>query len=157
MDEGDPYFRQEQTSSTPESNISPIFAKASAKTKAIIQELGLRYLPSGQAADQHRAKIALLAQDCADVPPHLLERAAQLWARERQFLPKAPELIALAQSLLNNVPRKAEAGSDHALAQLQAHCDLLNESEERMRSNRRWFVNGQAPKRYVDVREIDAA
>ncbi len=49
---------------------------------------------------------------------------------------------------------RIEAGTDEALHQLEAHCETLNQSERRMQSGKQWFVNGEAPRRYVDVRFV---
>lgn len=67
----------------------------------MVGELGLRYRPSAQAdLEAHAASIALLALDLADVPPHLLEQAIAKHVRTSHFMPKASELIALAQQAM---------------------------------------------------------
>lgn len=112
----------------------------------IIAKLGLRYRPSGTAdLEAHAEALILLAEDCADIPPPLLDRAAKQWAREERFMPRASELRRLARDIQSD----DIAGSDHALHQLQAHCDKLNESEVRMNTQRRWRVAGEAPRREV--------
>lgn len=122
-------------------------------TKRLIGELGLRFRPSAQAdLEEHAAGLALLAADVADLPIHHLDHAIREHIRTSSFMPKAAELIALARKHLS-----AQAGTDHAMAQLQAHCDTLNLSERRMNSDRFWFVNGEAPRRHVDSRKIDPA
>ena len=76
-------------------------SQPSGAVKRLIGELGLRYRPSAQAdLEAHAAALALLARDVADVPPAYLERAIREWVRERQFMPRANELIDLARSYL---------------------------------------------------------
>ena len=68
--------------------------------KRLIGELGLRYRPSAQGdLEAHAAAIALLARDLADVPPAYLERAIRKWAVTRDFMPRASELVRMAQEL----------------------------------------------------------
>lgn len=90
--------------------------KPSAKTERLIGELGLRYRPSAQADfEEHAASLALLAIDVADVPPDYLEMAVRKWSRESKFMPKASELIALAQQFMVP-PGKidwVQRGNDH--------------------------------------------
>lgn len=89
----------------------------------IIGELGLRYRPSIQAdLEAHGEALKLLTLDLIDVPEHLLEAAAQHWVRTERFMPRAAELIALAQK----VQRGEWQGSDFARRQMQEHCDRLN-------------------------------
>lgn len=109
----------------------------------IIGELGLRYRPSAQAdLVAHAEAIRLLTEDVSDVPPHLLEAAAQKWVRENKWMPKASELVELARGQVSG-ERK---GTDAGLAQLQAHCDRLNA----MNGGRDgWRVVGKAPNRTI--------
>jgi hypothetical protein len=70
--------------------------------KRLIGELGLRYRPSAQAdLEAHAGTIALLARDLADVPPVYLERAIRKWVLTSHFMPKASDLVELAQEFLN--------------------------------------------------------
>lgn len=63
-------------------------------------EIGLRYRPSAEAdLDAHAALLALLSRDLADMPPLWLERAATQWALESHFMPKASDLISIAQRM----------------------------------------------------------
>lgn len=56
-------------------------------------ELGLRYPPRNTVDEaEHAARIALLAEDCADLNPNWLDMAAREWARKEPFLPRACEL-----------------------------------------------------------------
>ena len=83
--------------------------------KRLILELGLRYRPSAQAdLESHSATIALLAQDVADVPPHLLEQAIRQHVLNSPYLPKASDLIAIARGLL---PARTVTNSALSLAQ----------------------------------------
>jgi len=61
--------------------------------------IGLRYPPaSGTDPQQHAAQLALLASDVAHIPTDYLDRAAKDWAAKSPYMPKASELIELAQS-----------------------------------------------------------
>lgn len=75
---------------------SPSFAPPpppSAKTVEIIGKLGLRYPPANSVdREAHAARIALLAEDCADLDPSWLDEAARRWARDEPFMPRACEL-----------------------------------------------------------------
>lgn len=76
-------------------------SRPSATHKRLIGELGLRYRPSAQAdLESHAAGLALLATDLADIPVHLLDLAVRDWVRKSQFMPKASDLIELAQAHL---------------------------------------------------------
>jgi hypothetical protein len=99
---------------TPPSNSSSVVPferpkrRVSAKTERLIGELGLRYRPSREAdLDEHAAALALLTTDVADVPPDLLEDAIRRHVMGSPYMPKASELIAIAQSLLTNAQPKA--------------------------------------------------
>lgn len=90
--------------------------KVPGAIQRLIGELGLRYRPSAQAdLEAHAATLALLASDLADVPPTCLAKAVEKWARESHFMPRASELIALAQSFM---PKRDPGSVDrlHALA-----------------------------------------
>lgn len=79
--------------------------KPSARNKQAILRLGLRYRPLDQ--DKHEAftaKLALLSTDTADIPPDLLERAADEIARSSRFLPAASELWERARSYVQQSP-----------------------------------------------------
>lgn len=67
----------------------------------LIGELGLRYRPSAQAdLEAHAAAIALLARDLADVPVKYLDIAIRRHVLQSPYMPKAAELVALAQTAL---------------------------------------------------------
>ena len=75
----------------------------------IIAELGLRYRPSAQAdLEAHAATLALLCRDLADLPPHLLERAAREWAVRSPYLPKASDLAGMCRDMMQ--PAKQAQG-----------------------------------------------
>lgn len=97
--------------------------QAPAAIGRIIAELGLRYRPTSQTdLEAHGEALRLLTMDLADMPPSLLEKAAERWARTERFMPRASELIGVAQSM----QRERDAGSDFARRRLQEHCDRLN-------------------------------
>lgn len=63
-------------------------------------KLGLRYPPANSVdRESHAARVALLAEDCADIAPHLLDAAARDWARREPFFPRACELRDLAAAI----------------------------------------------------------
>lgn len=65
----------------------------SAKTVEAIGKLGLRYPPASSVdREAHAARIALLAEDCADLDPEWIDEAAREWAKAEPFLPRACEL-----------------------------------------------------------------
>ncbi len=136
------------TSSAPRAE--PKKRSVPAAVGRIIGELGLRFRPANAAdLEAHAEALRLLTEDVADVPANLLEAAAKRWVRENRFMPKASELVALARGQLSNDVR----GTDRALAQLQAHCDMLNRIEK---GPRRWVVTGDVPNRRIDERPLYA-
>jgi hypothetical protein len=71
--------------------------RPSAETRRLISELGLRYRPSVQAdLEAHAAQLALLAKDVAEVDYRDLSDAIAKHVRQSPFLPKACELLQLA-------------------------------------------------------------
>ena len=59
----------------------------------IAAELGLRYPPRSTSDEEaHAARVALLAEDCADIDPIWLDAAARDWAKRSPFFPRACEL-----------------------------------------------------------------
>lgn len=107
------------------------------ETLKIISELGLRYEPSGQAADlqSHAARVALLAQDCADLNPSMLRSAATRWARAKPFLPKASELHAIIEDMASAKWRDEQTGES-----LRASCDERNAWAKRIGLDWWWRV-----------------
>lgn len=79
---------------------SPLSApppRPSARTVEIMGKLGLRYPPASSVdRDAHAARVALLAEDCADLDADWLDAAAREWARTEPFMPRACELRELA-------------------------------------------------------------
>ncbi|HEX8413188.1 MAG TPA: hypothetical protein VF637_04805 [Sphingomicrobium sp.] len=103
----------------------------------------MRFRPLGaENQEEYTASVALLEQDVAIIPPPLLDRAITEWVRTKRFLPRAAELIDLAQQ----IQRGSQQGTDAALAQLQAHCDRLNALND---GRDGWHVVGEAPNRTV--------
>jgi len=133
--------------STPyEPHAAPKRPKVPPAVGRIIGELGLRYRPSAQAdLEAHAEALRLLMEDVADVPINLLETAAKRWVRENRFMPKASELVALARGHLSIVTQ----GTDAGIAQLQAHCDRLNNISG---ARDGWQVVGKAPNRSIAKR-----
>ncbi len=63
-------------------------------------KLGLRYPPASSVdRDSHAARVALLAEDCADLPPEWLDAAAREWAKTEPFMPRACELRDAAKKV----------------------------------------------------------
>jgi hypothetical protein len=119
----------------------------------MVLELGLRFRPqTTDNQEEYAATVTLLAQDVADVPPHLLQQAIGEWVRTKRFLPRASELIELAQL----AQRGNERGTDSAVANLQAHCDKLNAMSWVRQSGKPYMIS----ERHVDgqlVRFVDRA
>lgn len=80
--------------------LSPSFARPaqpSGRTLEIAGKLGLRYPPASTVdRESHAARVALLAEDCADIDPDWLDAAASAWAKREPFMPRACELRAEA-------------------------------------------------------------
>ena len=122
-------------------------SKVPAAIRKIVSELGLRYRPSAQAdLGAHAAALALLASDLADLPPHLLERAARDWAVRSPYLPKASDLAAMCREMM--APAQAPRSRDDWL---RAKADEYNrELAATGRSDAMlWVVDG-AGMRLVD-------
>jgi len=69
--------------------------------KRLILELGLRFRPLAPGEQEpYQQRLALLAQDCSDIPPDKLEKAIERYVRihGNNFLPRAAQLIEIAQS-----------------------------------------------------------
>lgn len=113
--------------------------KPSATLERLILELGLRYRPA--ARDQlegHQAKIAALIADLIDVPTGPLEQACRAWVSRSPYMPKASDLIEMAQ--------EAVAPARVAMS-VQAICDQRNANIERNKTARpenriEWYVAG---------------
>lgn len=121
-------------------------ASASKRVPAAIQklilELGLRFRPLGQAdQDAYRQKLALLANDCADVPADILRRAIDHYVKgpDGTYLPKAAQLISLAQNI--NAQRSSAIGPGGATVEdLHRHVAWLNERNFVIDSGKPYFV-----------------
>lgn len=60
-------------------------------------KLGLRYPPANSVdRESHAARVALLAEDCADIPDDWLDFAAREWAKREPFMPRACEIREMA-------------------------------------------------------------
>lgn len=96
--------------------VVPLRRNAPSGVKRLILELGLRYRPT--AADQlepYQAKLAALVADCADIPPNHLERAIREWVTQSPYLPKASDLIGMAQGYVR--PPSGAAADLSAIAE----------------------------------------
>ena len=83
-------------SSKPSESSKP---KPSAKIRGLIGRLGLRYHPTNSTdLAAHQAMLQLLAEDLAHMPPDALERAIDRHVVTSPYMPKAADLIKLAQS-----------------------------------------------------------
>lgn len=113
--------------------------KPSATLERLILELGLRYRPA--ARDQlegHQAKIAALIADLIDVPTGPLEQACRAWVARSPYMPKASDLIEMAQEAV--APRQSAMS-------VQAMCDQRNANIERNKTGKpenriEWYVAG---------------
>lgn len=112
-------------------------SQPSAETKKIVAEIGLRYRPAAAAdLEAHAYLIGLLVVDLADVNPGLLDQAGRQWAKTKHFMPKASELIALAQHI------EKQQIADRRTEQVgEGTYDRFNRDFEAAGSNKRW-ING---------------
>jgi hypothetical protein len=91
---------------TQPSNFSARPVPPSARTVEIMSSLGLRYPPANSVdRDAHAARVALLAEDCADIPDEWLDEAAKRWAKSQPFFPRACELRDLALACGRSITR----------------------------------------------------
>lgn len=78
-------------------------SQPSAAIQNLIGQLGLRYRPSVQAdLEAHAGTLALLACDVADLDPRDLDEAIRRHVKRSPFMPKACELIGLAEDARRN-------------------------------------------------------
>ena len=102
--------------------------RVSKETSRIVGTIGLRFPPaSGTDPQQHAAQLALLASDVAHVPPEYLDRAAKEWAGKSPYMPKASELIGLAQAYVGRTtgPRGGY-GSQEYLDRANQNCSRVD-------------------------------
>jgi hypothetical protein len=136
----------EQREQPKRATVSPIIGE-------IIANLGLRYRPSGKAdLEAHAEALVLLAEDCADMPPPLLDEAAKRWARESKFMPKASELREMARTIQGEAVR----GTDVGLDQMRDHCSRLN-SMPWVRQSGKPFVVSERTRDGDKIRFVDRA
>lgn len=94
---------------------STISRMPDVRTMRVITELGLRYRPLASAdQEDHQSAVLLLARDVEHLNPDLLKAAADRWARESRYMPKACELIDMVR-LINRKSRTGEPDL-HAIA-----------------------------------------
>jgi hypothetical protein len=119
----------------------------------IIGNLGLRYRPSGTAdLEAHAQTLILLGEDCADMPPPLLDAAAKRWARESKFMPRASELREMARIIQGEAVRGTDIGEE----QLLNHCAKLN-AMDWVRHSRKPFIVSQRTVEGKVIRFVDRA
>jgi hypothetical protein len=83
----------EELRPTQRSSLSERREQPNARILEIMGNLGLRYPPASSIdRDAHAARVALLAEDCADLDPQWLDIAAREWAKNEPFMPRACEL-----------------------------------------------------------------
>lgn len=134
-DRNPPSTFSEHPSVRSRTNVPPVIAE-------IVANLGLRYLPSGQAdREAHAKSLELLCEDLADVPAPLLDDAARRWAKEEKFMPRASEIRDMARRIQGERTKGTAAADD----QLQRQCDTLNAKNV----DWHWAVAGTAPNRTV--------
>lgn len=114
--------------------------RPSAKIRGLIGRLGLRYHPSNAAdLSSHQAMLGLLAEDLAHIDPNALTRAIDRHVMSSPYMPKAADLIKLAQSM------QAPATS------LDAYAEELNGKSFTKAMGWQWFVREHGDGR----RELD--
>lgn len=91
-----------------------------ATVTKIISDLAIRYQPSANAdMAAHASKVAMLIKDVSHVPAHLLQAAADEWAKRSPYLPKASELIEVARTKRDVSRFKGESLASRYNAQRQ--------------------------------------
>lgn len=109
--------------------------------RKIIGEIGFRYRPAAQAdLASHAARLGLLAQDVADVPPALLERAATRHARQSEYMPKAVDLINLARQIDEEDRGAIRPATVDNKTFLQELADRYNANQWPGSDRAEWFV-----------------
>lgn len=83
----------------------------------------------------HGARVALLAQDCADLNPLKLKNAAMRWAKAKPFLPKASELHSIVEDM-----ESSEWREQNGTEALQMFCDEKNDWARRLGADWWWRV-----------------
>lgn len=112
--------------------------KPSAKLRNLIAEMGLRYRPNSPAEiEYHLDKLELLMTDLADLPDHLLERAIPELCREKQFMPRASDVIERCKAiLLRTRPDEPRADLD------QMNAKLYRDNQSAYDGGVRWHRDG---------------
>lgn len=111
--------------------------KPSAKIRDLVSRLGLRYRPTNAAdLEAHAAMLALLAQDVADIPPDLLDKAIQRHVAQSPYMPKAADLVRLAKDI--DGARRPNLPTD---GPTYAHRLAASYNAKRTRSDVEWYVN----------------
>lgn len=121
----------------------------------IIGKLGLRYPPANSVdREAHAARVALLAEDCADIDPEWVEVASRRWAKEQPFFPRTCELREIALDYgrsktkalpppVKPAPYNAKDIQDRDRSQfVAADWKELNERLEKLGSTWRYHDNG---------------
>lgn len=82
--------------------------------KRIILELSLRFQPTDEGKrTAYNERVALLATDCATIPPQWLQTGAEQWIAEGTgFLPTASDLIRLSRKAQSDSEAQASQGKD---------------------------------------------
>jgi len=136
-----PYEPRSQTPSPRK----PPSANVPAAIRRIILDLSLRFQPTDE---QKRAafndRVALLAADCANVPPSLLDQAAKRWiASGDGFLPTASALIKLAQQAQSEGIERSAGTRDWYRIYLEKavlrNAELASSPDPQLR-NHRWIA-----------------
>lgn len=120
----------------------------------MILELGLRFRPQATAdQEEYSAAVALLARDVADIPENLLDLAITEWVRTKRWLPRAAELIAVAQGI--QAERDKPRGGIDLAAQYNQRMDANGTRYDREgRPEVRWIGHGESL-RLVHVSELE--
>lgn len=134
-------------SSRPSESYRP---KPSAKVRDLIGRLGLRYRPTN-AADlgAHAASLALLAEDVAEVPADLLERAIAEHVASSPWMPKAADLIRIAQ----DIERETRAKLPERTGRSYAHDLVALYNGQRTRDDVEWYVDHTGAVKCGDIHD----
>lgn len=82
--------------------------------KRIILDLSLRFQPTDETKrTAYNDRVALLATDCATIPPQFLQLASEQWISEGTgFLPTASDMIRMARKAQTDAETRSAQGKD---------------------------------------------
>lgn len=116
----------------------------------MILELGLRYHPASlEMVEPHKAKVAALIEDLAEMPLKPLASAIDHWKRTSEWMPKTSDLIALTRTFSE---RQGIAGFGSKIDQATARNFALD-SDATLLQTARWVQDDRGC-RLVSVKSL---